>query len=229
MVVVVVVQYGLKLYTDEEKREGGKQGGREREKVEGEEKRERMRRSGKYGWTALWLTLALHRPMTFLTPSSFLPSFPLPLLSHFVSFTPSLLVFHINGPVEQPLVQVESPSITVAKILSSWYVDPFHLRSYRRLTAIPGSDLSGNTFWEFKDALNANRMRRIVKTNPKTHLGDVQVTRTFICLYRASKQLMKMNQRNGINGFDTSVTIPPRSPSRNRILSDKNKSSISLD
>ncbi|KAF7589752.1 hypothetical protein BBP40_003901 [Aspergillus hancockii] len=38
-----------------------------------------------------------------------------------------------------------------------------------------GSDLSGNTFWEFKDALNAARYRRIVKFNPKTHYADVQV------------------------------------------------------
>ncbi|KAF1813621.1 hypothetical protein P152DRAFT_394688 [Eremomyces bilateralis CBS 781.70] len=39
-----------------------------------------------------------------------------------------------------------------------------------------GSDLSGNTFWEFKDALNANRLRRIVHYNPKAHFGDIQIT-----------------------------------------------------
>ena len=43
----------------------------------------------------------------------------------------------------------------------------------------PGQDLRGNTFWEFKDALNAGRFRRIVKFDPKTHFADVQVTRTF--------------------------------------------------
>lgn len=42
---------------------------------------------------------------------------------------------------------------------------------------LPGQDLAGNTFWEFKDVINANRFRRIVKFDPKTHYGDVQVTR----------------------------------------------------
>jgi NADH dehydrogenase [ubiquinone] 1 alpha subcomplex assembly factor 2 len=37
--------------------------------------------------------------------------------------------------------------------------------------------LLGNTFWEFRDALNANRLRRIVKYNNKTHLGDVKISR----------------------------------------------------
>ncbi|PGH15307.1 hypothetical protein AJ79_02472 [Helicocarpus griseus UAMH5409] len=41
---------------------------------------------------------------------------------------------------------------------------------------LAGQDLAGNTFWEFKDALNANRFRRIVKYNPKTHLADVKVS-----------------------------------------------------
>lgn len=40
-----------------------------------------------------------------------------------------------------------------------------------------GQDLAGNTYWEFKDVANANRFRRIVKFDPKTHYGDVQVTR----------------------------------------------------
>jgi NADH dehydrogenase [ubiquinone] 1 alpha subcomplex assembly factor 2 len=40
-----------------------------------------------------------------------------------------------------------------------------------------GHDLAGNTFWEFKDVANATRFRRIVKFDPKTHYGDVQVTR----------------------------------------------------
>lgn len=44
-----------------------------------------------------------------------------------------------------------------------------------------GEDLAGNTFWEFKDVLNAARFRRIVRFDPKTHLSDVQVTREFRC------------------------------------------------
>jgi NADH dehydrogenase [ubiquinone] 1 alpha subcomplex assembly factor 2 len=44
---------------------------------------------------------------------------------------------------------------------------------------LTGQDLLGNTFWEFKDALNANRFRRIVKYNNKIHYGDVSMTRTL--------------------------------------------------
>ncbi|KIX01260.1 uncharacterized protein Z518_08985 [Rhinocladiella mackenziei CBS 650.93] len=39
-----------------------------------------------------------------------------------------------------------------------------------------GQDLSGNTFWEFKDALNHNRWRRMVKSGRRTHLSDVQIS-----------------------------------------------------
>ncbi|KAI9932829.1 hypothetical protein ASPWEDRAFT_33796 [Aspergillus wentii DTO 134E9] len=50
------------------------------------------------------------------------------------------------------------------------------LRLPWRKSFLVGSDLTGNTYWEFKDALNAGRFRRIVKYNPKTHYADVQVT-----------------------------------------------------
>jgi hypothetical protein len=42
---------------------------------------------------------------------------------------------------------------------------------------LPGQDLAGNTFWVFKDVANANRLRRIVKFDPRTHYDEVQVTR----------------------------------------------------
>ncbi|PGH30961.1 hypothetical protein GX50_06272 [[Emmonsia] crescens] len=45
-----------------------------------------------------------------------------------------------------------------------------------RRTFLAGKDLAGNTFWEFKDAPNAKRLRRIVKYDPKTHLADVKVS-----------------------------------------------------
>ncbi|EPS33368.1 hypothetical protein PDE_08330 [Penicillium oxalicum 114-2] len=50
------------------------------------------------------------------------------------------------------------------------------LRLPWRRSFLVGQDLAGNTFWEFKDVANANRFRRIVKFDPKTHFGDVQVT-----------------------------------------------------
>ncbi|CAK3761950.1 NADH-ubiquinone oxidoreductase assembly factor N7BML [Lecanosticta acicola] len=39
-----------------------------------------------------------------------------------------------------------------------------------------GNDLAGNSFWEFKDALNANRLRRIVKYSGRVHYGDVKIS-----------------------------------------------------
>ncbi|KAJ5217110.1 hypothetical protein N7468_010118 [Penicillium chermesinum] len=50
------------------------------------------------------------------------------------------------------------------------------LRLPWRKSRLVGQDLSGNTFWEFKDALNAGRWRRIVKFHPKTHYSDVKVS-----------------------------------------------------
>ncbi|KAI9663853.1 MAG: hypothetical protein M1821_007343 [Bathelium mastoideum] len=50
-----------------------------------------------------------------------------------------------------------------------------------------GSDLHGNTFWEFKDALNSNRFRRIVRYNRKTHYGDVQMSPQWIQWLRQTR------------------------------------------
>ncbi|KAL1966713.1 hypothetical protein VTN77DRAFT_3910 [Rasamsonia byssochlamydoides] len=50
------------------------------------------------------------------------------------------------------------------------------LRLPWRRSFLVGVDLDGNTFWEFKDALNSNRLRRIVKYNRKTHYADVKIS-----------------------------------------------------
>ncbi|CAG8027785.1 unnamed protein product [Penicillium salamii] len=50
------------------------------------------------------------------------------------------------------------------------------LRLPWRKSFLVGQDLKGNTFWEFNDVMNAARMRRIVRFDPKTHFSDVQVT-----------------------------------------------------
>ncbi|KPI44903.1 uncharacterized protein AB675_2877 [Cyphellophora attinorum] len=39
-----------------------------------------------------------------------------------------------------------------------------------------GQDLAGNTFWEMKDALNAERWRRMVRYTKRTHMGDATVS-----------------------------------------------------
>jgi hypothetical protein len=50
------------------------------------------------------------------------------------------------------------------------------LRLPWRRQFLAGSDLSGNTFWEFKDAMNAQRYRRIVKYAKAGHYSDVKVS-----------------------------------------------------
>ncbi|KAL2357753.1 hypothetical protein BJ546DRAFT_946419 [Cryomyces antarcticus] len=41
---------------------------------------------------------------------------------------------------------------------------------------LAGHDLAGNTFWEFKDQLNTNRLRRMARPNPKLHYSDIKYT-----------------------------------------------------
>jgi NADH dehydrogenase [ubiquinone] 1 alpha subcomplex assembly factor 2 len=43
-----------------------------------------------------------------------------------------------------------------------------------------GFDLQGNTFWEFKDALNTLRTRRIAKYSRSTQYSEVQVSRSCL-------------------------------------------------
>ncbi|KAK5108694.1 hypothetical protein LTR62_008099 [Meristemomyces frigidus] len=50
------------------------------------------------------------------------------------------------------------------------------LRLPWRKQFLVGSDLAGNTFWEFKDALVANRWRRIVKYTNTPHYADVKIS-----------------------------------------------------
>jgi len=45
-----------------------------------------------------------------------------------------------------------------------------------RTRFLAGADLAGNTFWEFKDAMNANRLRRIVQYSRKAHYADVKIS-----------------------------------------------------
>ncbi|KAL3437350.1 hypothetical protein BDV09DRAFT_162776 [Aspergillus tetrazonus] len=50
------------------------------------------------------------------------------------------------------------------------------LRLPWRRSFLVGHDLAGNTYWEFRDRLNAGRYRRILKPPPRTHYGDVEVS-----------------------------------------------------
>ncbi|KAL6232736.1 hypothetical protein BDW75DRAFT_13340 [Aspergillus navahoensis] len=50
------------------------------------------------------------------------------------------------------------------------------LRLPWRRSFLVGYDLAGNTYWEFRDRLNAGRFRRILKPPSRTHYGDVEVS-----------------------------------------------------
>ncbi|KAI9699753.1 MAG: hypothetical protein M1836_002788 [Candelina mexicana] len=67
---------------------------------------------------------------------------------------------------------MSSPRIgTLTQLWSKWKT----LRLPWRKQYLAGMDLAGNTYWEFRDQLNATRYRRIVKYNPKTHYADVKI------------------------------------------------------
>ncbi|KAL2857935.1 hypothetical protein BJY01DRAFT_70598 [Aspergillus pseudoustus] len=50
------------------------------------------------------------------------------------------------------------------------------LRLPWRRSFLVGYDLSGNTYWEFKDTLNSGRFRRIVKPRSRTHYSDLELS-----------------------------------------------------
>lgn len=64
-----------------------------------------------------------------------------------------------------------------SQLRSMWYRWK-SLRLPWRKKFLVGLDLSGNTFWEFRDQLSAdpNRMRRIVKGARKLHHSDVHIS-----------------------------------------------------
>ncbi|KAJ9667740.1 hypothetical protein H2201_002275 [Coniosporium apollinis] len=64
--------------------------------------------------------------------------------------------------------------------IKQWWYRWKSLRLPWRKTWLCGSDLAGNTFWEFKDAMNANRVRRIVRYNPRAHYADVKMAPQWI-------------------------------------------------
>jgi hypothetical protein len=104
------------------------------------------------------------------------------------------------------------------------------LRLPWRRQFLAGSDLSGNTFWEFKDAMNANRYRRIVRYAKAGHYSDVKVSGK--CYMRFNKAIVfttkmltigfPLKQRNGINGYDTRATNRLRY--KNRLLTWRGES-----
>jgi hypothetical protein len=94
------------------------------------------------------------------------------------------------------------------------------LRLPWRRQFLAGADLSGNTFWEFKDAMNAQRFRRIVKYSKQSHYADVKISRKSNAEEKrkgatprfrredgfANFHVFLSQQPNGINGSDTHAT-----------------------
>ena len=72
---------------------------------------------------------------------------------------------------------VENAAPALAQAIPGWYAfrGPDWL-SETQTDRNTGQDLMGNTFWEFKDQINHNRLRRTVKYNRKVHHSDVQVS-----------------------------------------------------
>ncbi|RMZ74471.1 hypothetical protein GMOD_00003516 [Pyrenophora seminiperda CCB06] len=64
-------------------------------------------------------------------------------------------------------------------IRRAWYQWKMQRFPWRKKWLV-GFDLHGNTFWEFKDALHALRNRRIAKYSRSTHLGDVQISPSWM-------------------------------------------------
>jgi NADH dehydrogenase [ubiquinone] 1 alpha subcomplex assembly factor 2 len=56
------------------------------------------------------------------------------------------------------------------------------------VTIYTGSDLTGNTFWEFRDNLSAGRFRRIVQYKDPVHLSDVDVTPQWVQWLRQTRR-----------------------------------------
>ncbi|QDS72932.1 hypothetical protein FKW77_008144 [Venturia effusa] len=51
-----------------------------------------------------------------------------------------------------------------------------------------GMDLTGNTFWEFKDQINIGRLRRIVEYDKKAHYADVKLAPQWVQWLRHTRE-----------------------------------------
>lgn len=72
---------------------------------------------------------------------------------------------------------MEDAAPALAQEVPCRYVQHLETPREAALTDVfPGQDLHGNTYWEFKDALNHNRWRRMVQGRRRTPLSDVQVS-----------------------------------------------------
>jgi NADH dehydrogenase [ubiquinone] 1 alpha subcomplex assembly factor 2 len=91
-----------------------------------------------------------------------------------------LVIARTNGRCQRAVAEMEDAEAAMAQDISCWYVN---LPTSESITALAsfsslrnaGQDLQGNTFWEFKDKLNAQRLRRIVRYPRSTHYADVKI------------------------------------------------------
>lgn len=80
-------------------------------------------------------------------------------------------------PRGSSVVPLESFEAAMAEKVASWCASTISRARVREADRNQGADLSGNTFWEFKDHMNANRLRRIVQYSRKTYYSDVKISR----------------------------------------------------
>lgn len=76
---------------------------------------------------------------------------------------------------ELPVHELIMSSKPIGPIRQAWYRWKALKLPWRKRFFV-GLDLQGNTFWEFKDALSSNRMRRIVQYPSSTHYSEIKIS-----------------------------------------------------
>lgn len=74
-----------------------------------------------------------------------------------------------------PYMPPPTPPRLASRLWNKWK----SIRFFWRRQFLVGADLSGNTFWEFRDAIQKGRWRRIVKHTGgrQIHYADVKISR----------------------------------------------------
>jgi hypothetical protein len=118
---------------------------------------------------------------------------------------------------------MEESKTAVEEEVARWFVPSpaIHcthicVHTNKPLTIMTGFDLTGNTFWEFKDQINIGRIRRIVQYTNPVHYADVKVSRespspcpSHPPRPQGIQSGLTMAKHNGCNGSATRVQNHP--------------------
>ncbi|CAG8976684.1 hypothetical protein HYALB_00010809 [Hymenoscyphus albidus] len=106
---------------------------------------------------------------------------------------PTFYLYLLTLPTTSTLLHIHTTMTsrpTLSPLKTAWY-------KWKSLRWVPGRkkflvglDLNGNTFWEFRDALNSHKhkMRRIVQYPHFAHLSDVQVSPQWLQWLRHTRK-----------------------------------------